>query len=526
MMPNASHIPADTSQPLVDLTIGDLLRSAAAEAPDRVFLVDGVAEAAARTRMTYAEALQAAERVAVFLGGKFGRDENVAIWAPNCLEWVLLQLGASLAGIPLVMINPALRRDELRYVLRQSRAAGIFLVRSHRDSAMREVVEEIRGDLPALREVVLLDDLGAHVANVGEAALAPVPPRHPAMIQYTSGTTGSPKGAVLTHFGVVNDARFVHARLGLPRHSVWLLSVPMFHTGGSVYHLLSSLWNRGVLIVMRQFDPAVLVDLVEQEGVNFFSTVPTGHLRIIEHPDFATARVSSLVAVGSGGATVPEELVIRLERDYGAKYVVTFGQTETSASVTHTRPDDRADQKALTVGFPLPHIELKIVEAVTAQIVPRNVPGEVCVRGFCVMREYFDMPQETAETIDADGWLHTGDIGVLGDDDYLKITGRLKDMIIRGGENIFPREIEDVLSTHDDVAESAVLGIPDREWGEQVAAVVRLRSGAAPSPDELASYLLDRIARHKVPRHWRFVDEFPQTPSGKIRKFMLKDMFA
>ena len=320
--------------------------------------------------------------------------------------------------------------------------------------------------------------------------------------------------------------RFVQELLGLPQHSVWLVSVPMFHTGGSVYHLLGSMWNRGVLIVMRQFDPGLLIDLVEQENVNFFSTVPTGHLRIIEHPSFATSRVSSLRAVGSGGTTVPEELVVRLEQQYGAEFFVTFGQTETSAAVTHGRPDDRADQKALTVGVPLPHVELKIIDAVTSQVVPRNVPGEVCIRGFGVMREYFNLPKETADTVDIEGWLHSGDIGVLDEEGYLKITGRLKDMIIRGGENIFPREIEDILSGHEGVAEAAVLGIPDREWGEQVAAAVRLNPGMTVSSEDLTSYLLDRIARHKVPRHWRFVDDFPQTPSGKIRKFMLKDLFA
>ena len=525
MTTQPSYMPADLRQPLVELSIGDLLRTAAAECPDRTFLVDGVADASRRTRMSYAQVLREAERVAVFLGDRFDPRENLAIWAPNSLEWVILQFGAALAGIPLVMINPALRRDELRYVLAQSRSVGLFLTHSHRDNAMSEMVDDIRCDLPDLRETFLLENLADYGVAGNERALKPVDPRHPAMIQYTSGTTGSPKGAVLLHFGVVNNAQFVNARLGLPLHSIWLLSVPMFHTGGSVYHLLGSLWNRGVLIVMRQFDPGLLIDLVEQEQVNYFSTVPTGHLRIVEHPDFSSARVSSLIGVGSGGATVPEELVIRLEREYGAGYVVTFGQTETSASVTHTRLNDRTDQKALTVGYPLPHIELKLIDA-ASQIVPRGTSGEICVRGFCVLREFFDMPEQSANSIGADGWLRTGDLGILGDDGYLKITGRLKDMIIRGGENIFPREIEDVLSAHPAVAESAVLGIPDREWGEQVGAAVRLNAGEAATAEELATFLGSRIARHKVPRHWRFVDDFPQTPSGKIRKFILKDLFA
>ncbi len=523
--PGQSYHPADTSQDLVELALGDLLRAAAAEAPDRIFLVDGTVDGEERTRLTYAEVLARSERLAAFLRERFGPQDNIAIWAPNSLEWIIVEFGAALAGIPLVMVNPALRRDELSYILSQSRAAGLFFADRYRDNVMSEIVADVRAELPGLRETFLLESLSNYTARDPDAPAAAVSPHLPVMIQYTSGTTGTPKGAVLTHFSVVNNARLVQARLGLPPHSAWLVSVPMFHSGGSVFHLLCTLWNRGTLVVMRQFDPAVFLELVEQEKVNFFSTVPTGHLRIVEHPAFSSERVASLVCVGSGGTTVPEELVRRLERDYGAAFVVTFGQTESSASITHAFRGDSIDQKALTVGYPLPHLEIKVIDA-ERRVVPRGAPGEICVRGFCVMREYFDMPRQTAETIDQEGWLHTGDIGVLRPDGYVQITGRLKEMIIRGGENIFPREIEDLLSAHADVAEAAVIGLPDREWGEQVAAVVRLNAGADISEEALQQYLGERIARYKVPRYWSFVDSFPQTASGKIQKFLLRDLFG
>ncbi len=519
-----SLLPADASIALSDFSVGALLRSVAAEFPDREFLVDGIADRADRRRMTYGEVLHEAERVARLLRARYTRDEHVAICAANSLEWILVQLAAALADVVLVMINPALREDELLYQLRQSRSVALFLNRRYRDNQMLEMARAVQASLPGLRDIFLVEGL-ADLDAPEDIELPAVRGERPTMIQYTSGTTGSPKGAMLSHAGVVNIAKLNEASLALPRHSVWVMSVPLFHTGGSVYHLLSTLWNGGVLVVMRQFDPALLLDLVEQEAANFFSAVPTAHLRIVESPDFRTDRVKTLDCIGCGGSTVPEELVGRLERLYGARYVMTFGQTETSSVISQSRPDDTLEQKATTLGHPLPNFAVKIIDPANGEIVGRGSPGEICVRGCGTMIGYYDMPEKTAETIDAEGWIHTGDLGAIRPDGYLQITGRLKDMIIRGGENISPREIEDVLAAHDAVAKAAVIGIPDREWGEQIAAVVVLLPDMACAAEELADHVRSRIARHKVPRRWRFVEELPLTPSGKVQKFKLKTLF-
>jgi len=507
--------------------VGELLREVAAAEPDRVFLIDGSGEHATRQRMSYGAVLRDSEKVARFLQREFSAEENVAVWAPNSLEWVLLELGAALAGITLVMINPAFRRDEVAYVLNQSRAVALFLVDEYRDNPMAATIATLRSELPHLRKVYRYEDWPGLREQASMDPLPTVSPHQPMMIQFTSGTTGKPKGAVLTHHGVLNTSQLTVRRLDLPSHAIWLLATPLFHTGGSVYCLLGTLCNRGALVVMPTFDPGLLIRLVEEESVNYFQSVPTLHLRVLEHPEFSSARVSSLRGIGSGGTTVPEELVHRFESDYGAEYFMIFGQTELSSTTTHTGRGDTTAHKARTIGLALPHIEMKVTDPETGATVARgDAVGEICVRGFSVMKEYFSMPEQTAKTIDADGWLHTGDLGCMDEDGYMRITGRLKDMIIRGGENIFPREIEDALAAHPAVGEVAVIGIPDREWGEQIAAIVRLRPSLSASAAELEQFLRERIARHKVPRRWHFVEQFPVTPSGKIKKFELRETYG
>lgn len=521
-----SLYPADESEPLIDLTIGQLLRDAAQSDPDRIMLIDGVGERRTRRRVSYSQVLAVAEKMACFLRSRFSADERLAVWAPNSLEWVFLELAASLAGMPLVMVNPAYRREELRYVLNQSRCAGIFLIDQYRDNPMSQVLAGLRGELPYLKQVYRFEDWQHHIEQAPDIELPHVRSDSAAMVQYTSGTTGNPKGAVLTHFGVVNNGNLTAKRVGLPLHSVWLLSLPMHYTAGSVYSLLSTMCNRGTLVIMREFEAGQLIRLVEEEKVAYFQSVPTVHIRVIEHPDFSTAKVASLRGIGSGGTTVPEELVYRLEKAYGAEYYMIFGQTELSSVVTHTGPGETTAHKARTIGIALPHISMKVTDPNTGQIVPRGEQGEICVRGFGVMKEYFDLPVQTAQTIDADGWLHTGDLGTMELDGYFTITGRLKDMIIRGGVNVFPREIEDVLAAHPHVIDAAVVGVPDREWGEQIAAAVRIKSGKQVATSELEEFVRGRIARHKVPRIWKFVEEYPLTPSGKIKKFALRELFT
>ena len=520
-----SYWPADTSEPVLEMTVGGLLRRAAAERPDRVALVAGLPDAAARRRWTYAELLGDAERVARALLSRFEPGERLAVWAPNIPQWVLLEFGAGLAGLVLVTVNPAYRPSELEYVLRQSRASGIFLVPEFRGNPMRSSLEQVHPDLPDLREVISFDEWDSFTAAAPAGLDLPdVTPDAPAQIQYTSGTTGFPKGAHLHHRGITNNARFTADRLEVADGDVWLNPMPLFHTGGCVLGALGSVWAMATHVPVLAFDPGLVLELAETEGANIMGGVPTMLIAMMEHPDFASRNLSSLRSVVSGGSTVPAALVRRIESGLGIRFGIVFGQTEASPVITQTRLDDTPEDKAETIGQPQPQQEVKVSDAETSEVVAPGQIGEICCRGYNVMLGYFEMPDATAEAIDADGWLHTGDLGTMDDRGYLRIEGRLKDMVIRGGENLYPREIEELLFTHPAVAEVAVLGVPDEKWGEELAAVVRLAAGTEAVTDaELRAYVRERLAPQKAPRRWAFVDEFPLTPSGKIQKFVLRE---
>jgi fatty-acyl-CoA synthase len=523
-----SSWPADTSDEVRDTTIGRVLREAATQAPERVAMVAGMPDTNDRTRWTYAELLADAEQVARGLLTRFEPGEHVAVWAPNIPEWVLLQYGAALAGIVLVTINPAYRPSELEYVLRQSRAAGLFLMPEYRGNPMAKSLDSVRANLPDLRDVVLFSEWSAFIAegDRSERALPEVGPDDPAALLYTSGTTGFPKGALLHHRGVTNDARFVASRLGLADGDTQVSPMPLFHVGGCVLAVLGTASVAGTYIPVLAFDPALVLELVETERAAMMGGVPTMLIAMMEHPDFATRDLSSLRVIGSGGSTVPAELVRQIEAGLGVQFSIVFGQTECSAVATQTRLDDSPEDKSETIGQPLPGVEVKVVDALSGDTVPPGTLGELCIRGFCVMTGYYDMPDATAATIDADGWLHTGDLGTMDERGYCKIEGRLKDMIIRGGENIYPREIEAVLYEHNAVADVAVVGVPDDRWGEEVAAFVRLGEGASATSGELTTYVRERMAHYKVPRTWIFVDTFPLTGSGKVQKFVLREQLV
>jgi acyl-CoA synthetase (AMP-forming)/AMP-acid ligase II len=518
--------PADTSVALVDLTVGDALREAAASAPHTTALVEGAVDPAGRRRWSFAELLEASERGARALLGRFAPGERVAVWANNLPEWVILELAAALAGITVVTVNPALRAQELAHVLGRSRADGIFLVPTYRASRMAEMVEQLRGDLPALREVVSFADWEAFCAEAApDRALPAVSPHAPAQIQYTSGTTGSPKGAVLHHRGIVNNARLYTARLGLGPGNVQLSAMPLFHTAGCVMAVLGAVVTRGTLILPPYFDPGLMLELIAAERPDTLAGVPTMLIAMLDHPGFATTDTSSVRRLYTGGAVVPPELVGRVETAFGAPVSIVFAQTEASPVITQTSPQDSFQDRAHTLGRPLPQTQVKIVDPASGQTVAPEVIGELCTRGYHVMTGYFQDPEMTAAAIDADGWLHTGDLASMDQRGYCKIAGRLKDMIIRGGENIYPREIEQVLFTHPTVADVAVVGVPDAKWGEQVAAFVRPAPGHTPDPDELFAYCREHLAPHKTPRYWTMLDEFPLTPSGKVQKFVLRQRF-
>ncbi len=513
--------------PVEDLTVGEMLRRAASAHPERTALVAGVHDPAGRRRWTYAELLADAEQCARALLTRFRPGEHVAIFAPNVPEWVILEFGAGLAGVVLVTLNPAFQAKEVAYVLGQSRAVGCFVMPEFRGNPMAATVETERLELDHLRDVVRLDEWDDFMAGGLDAdvALPTVSPDDPAQIQYTSGTTGFPKGALLHHRGICNNGTHVARTAGGRDGAVWLNPMPLFHTGGCVLGALGAVALAGTHIPVLLFDPALVLELIEAESVAVLGGVPTMLVAMMEHPDFATRDLSSLRTVVSGGSTVPAPLVRRIEAELGVDFVIVFGQTECSPVASMTRPTDSTDDKANTIGLAMPATEIKIVDPETGDIVPVGTVGEYLTRGYHVMTGYYEMAKATAEAIDADGWLHTGDLCAMDERGYCTVEGRLKDMIIRGGENIYPRELEDLLFARDDVAEVAIVGLPDDKWGEVVGAFVRPTPGATVDKAALFAHLREHLAPHKTPSHWFEIETFPLTGSGKIQKFALREQW-
>jgi len=511
-----------------DETVGSLLRAAAEQAPSDVALVEGLPDPAARRRWRYSELLAESEQVARALLGRFAPGERVAVWANNIPEWVLLEMAAALSGLTLVTVNPALRSQEIRHVLGQSRSAGVFLVREYRGNSLIETLEGIRSDLPELRTVVHLEDWAEFRESGSPTEKLPdVRPEDPAQIQYTSGTTGRPKGAVLRHRGITNNARLSYVRaFDMQPGEVFINPMPLFHTAGCVQGTLAPLASLGTQVLLPGFDPALQLQLTESERAAQLCGVPTMLLGMLAHPAFAGTDLSSVRYALSGGATVAPHLVRRIEEVLGVPMAIVYAQTEASPVITMTELDDSPEDRAETIGRPLPGAEVKIVRPAGEDLARPGEIGELCTRGYHVMAGYFDDPVQTSAAIDEDGWLHTGDLASMDERGYCRIEGRLKELIIRGGENIYPREIEQLLADHPAVADVAVVGVPDPVWGEQVAAFVRTAPGATPDEQELLGYVRAQLASHKAPRIWRFVDEFPLTASGKIQKFALRDQLV
>jgi fatty-acyl-CoA synthase len=519
-----SYWAADTSEELLDGTVGDLLRRGAEEVPDRLALVEGCPDPSLRRTWTYAELLHSAEEIARALLKQFSPGDRIAVWAPNSPEWMLLQHGLSLAGIIMVTVNPAYKAEELRYVLKQSRAKAVFSIDEYRGYDMRAAVDEISPDLPDLEVAYSLSEWDSFLESTDPAVMLPeVGPDDPVQIQYTSGTTGFPKGALLHHQGVVNASYFVGKRAGFAEGEAWINAMPMFHVGGGSVTELGCMSLLGTYVLMPGFDPELLLELIETYRGTVTLAVPTMLIAMLDHPDMTTRDLGSLRTMLSGAAAVPAQLVRQVKYAFGSHFSILFGQTELCGVVCQTKMDDSPDDQAETIGSPLPQVEIKIVDVFTGEISPLGESGEICARGYQSMLSYFEMPDESAETIEKDGWLHTGDLGAMDERGYLKITGRLKDMIIRGGENIYPREIEDVLFSHPSVSEVAVLGLADGTWGERVAAVIKPAKGEdQPDPSVLRAYCREHLAKYKTPADWFFVREYPMTASGKIQKFLLR----
>ena len=505
-----SYWPAHALTPMLKTTVGGVLRAAAWRAPDRVALIDG------DRRWTYGELRDEAERVARGLLTRFTPGEPVAVWAGNSADWVLLEFGAGLAGLTLVTVNPAYQADELAHVLGHSGARGVFL----RGGAQAAILAGVRDRLPRLREVITL---GEWPSDEG-GPLPDVDPAGPAQILYTSGTTGRPKAAVLTHRGLTNNARLAAEAIGLRAGDVLVNPMPYFHVAGCGLITLGLVQTLGTQVVLPRFDPGWMLELIERYRGTVIGGVPTMLTALLAAAARAPRDLSSLRMALAGGASVPPELVRQVEAEFGVPFTLTFGQTESSCSITMTRPSDTADDRAETLGRPLPQTAVKITDVATGATVPCGTVGEICTRGYLVMDGYLGDPEATAAAIDADGWLHTGDLGSMDERGYCRIAGRIKEMIIRGGENIYPREIEAVLASHPAVAEAVVVGVPDRFWGEVVGAVIRPAFDVAEA--ELADYCRGRLAAYKTPVRWVFTGAFPLTSTGKIRKDVLSAQLA
>ncbi len=528
----ASYWPADVSVPILETTIGGILRDAAERAPGKTALIDGDPDGGERRRWTYAEFLADAERAARALLTRFEPGERVAVWSANSPDWVLLEFAAALAGLTLVTVNPAYREEELAHVLGHSGADGVFLADQHQGNDLHAILGGVRSRLPRLREVIPLRELGAFCAagDAGQRTLPEVSPADAAQVLYTSGTTGSPKGAVLTHRGLTNNARLSFAAIGAGPDDVVVNPMPLFHVAGGALFALGAVQAGAVHVVMPRFSPALQLELIETYHGTMFCGAPTMLIALLGHPDLAKRDVSSLRLALTGGAVSTAALIRQLEATLGVSYCITFAQTESSCSITFSTPADSPDDRATTCGRALPNTDVRIADPVTGETLPCGAVGEIRTRGYHVMRGYLNAPDATAAAIDPDGWLATGDLGSMDSRGYLTIAGRLKDMIIRGGENIYPREIEDVLIGHPGVADATVLGLPDDYYGEIVGAAIRPAAGSPLGADELAAELAqvcrERLAAYKVPVRWLVIDAFPLTASGKIRKDVLRGQFA
>ena len=506
-----------------DMTLGGLIRRSAEEAGDRIAMVDGVADAARRRRWTYAQLLQQAEQTARALLARFQPGDRIAVCSPNCPEWVILEFGTALAGMVLVPANPMYREAELAGILQDCEATALFHADSWRTNDIADVAAGVRDNtLPELA-LISFSDWDAFLTN-GDAAreLPHVNPRDPVIIQFTSGTTGRPKGAIL-HHGLINPPRNVANCCGLPEYGVWLNAMPMYHIGGAVVSLLATISKHGTFVQMREWDPDLALELIETERCNGMLLVPTMVVTMLDRPDFAKYDLSSIDFIVAGAAPVPPALLERVTDRIGCRMMICFGQTEAGGPVTNTAIGDGAHELANTLGRALPGMQIEIRDPQTGATLPPGEKGEMCFKSAQVMLGYYGREEETRAAFTPDGWLRSGDLGMLDERGYMSITGRLKDMIIRGGINIYPREVEDVLFEHSNVAQAAVIGVPDDKWGEIVVAIVQAADGHQLDFEELHQHCRDRLASFKVPALWVPTDSFPLNPTGKVQKFVLID---
>jgi fatty-acyl-CoA synthase len=511
--------------PILEITIGQALDAAAERFPEN----DAVVARRQGVRLTYARLQQEADRVARGLWGLGMRPgDRIGVWASNCVEWVLLQHATARIGAVLVNVNPAYRSHELAFVLRKSRMKALFLYESDARSNYLEILNQARAGLEcALEHAILLatDSWNGMLERGADPAPVRVDPNDTVNIQYTSGTTGSPKGVLLTHRNLVNNGWVMGWSLRLGDRDRICVPVPLYHCFGCVLgSICATVYGAALVLPSPQFEPLAVLEAVEAERCTVIYGVPTMFIAELDHPEFRRFDLSSLRTGIMAGAPCPIEVMKRVVSDMGAREMtIGYGQTESSPVITGSLTEDSLDLRVSTVGRALPNTEVKIVAPGISDPVEVGEQGELCTRGYLVMKGYDEEPEATARAIDAEGWLHTGDLATMREDGYFRITGRAKEMIIRGGENIYPREIEEFLYTHPKIADVYVVGLPDARLGEAVLAAIRLKAGETATEDEIREFCKGRIAHFKIPQYISFTDSFPMTVTGKIQKFRIRE---
>ena len=520
-----SYFPAHGGPEPAPRTIGDMLRASTARHPDQPALKALDYDGAVLRTWSYKDLLFDAERLARALASRHEEGARVAAYANNVPEWVLLELACGLAGVTVVTVNPAYQKRELKYVLEQSRSEAIYYVADFRGNPMQKIADEVCNEIPAIRHRILLTDHTALFDGENKGELRRPHPLDPTQIQYTSGTTGFPKGALLHHNGLVLNGIEAMKRAGVNQGDVFVHHMPLFHTTGCAILVLGGLGVGATLLLAPMFDPAMVVKVMERERTKFILGVPTMLVALIEEVEKTGRDVSSTRRIMSGGSMVPPELCRKARKVFGAPIQIIYGQTETSPALTQAWYEDDETDLTQTIGQPVPYTEISIRDPITNSVVPVDEQGEICARAYSVMLGYNDNPEATAATIDEEKWLHTGDLGRMDARGYVKITGRVKEMIIRGGENLFPAEIENALLEHEAISEIAIVGIPDEKWGEQVACFMRGNSKPHPTDAELKHFIRERLSPQKTPAYWIWVDDWPLTGSGKIQRFKLAEAF-
>jgi fatty-acyl-CoA synthase len=525
-----SYVHGASAVPLLGETISQNLRRTARRVPESEALVVPHQD----YRATYRELVEQVDTVARGLQAcGVAKGDRVGIWAPNRYEWVLIQYATAAIGAILVNINPAYRSNELEYALKQSGTSFLIHARQFRSADYEAMVREVLPRCPELQLTLTLEDEWADLLQsaqrVGPDALhqreESLQFDDPINIQYTSGTTGFPKGATLSHHNILNNGFFIGEALGYSADDRVCIPVPFYHCFGMVLGNLACTTHGACMVIPGEaYDAARVLRTVQEERCTSLYGVPTMFIGELDHPDFKQFDLRSLRTGIMAGSPCPVEVMKRVQRDmHMTEVTICYGMTETSPVSTQSHTDDPLEKRVSTVGSVHPHVEIKVADPETGGVVPRGTPGEFCTRGYSVMLGYWNNEAATREAIDSARWMHTGDLAVMDDEGYLNIVGRIKDMVIRGGENVYPREIEEFLYSHPAVSDVQVIGVPDEKYGEEIMAWVKLRPAAQVTEDELRGYCRGRIASYKIPRYWKFIDAFPMTVTGKVQKFKMRE---